>query len=124
MPEQPHAIRNYDGLELRLTKSASKGWAGMFSYTWSSLWGNYTGLTTTDQIDGGTTGRASPDTTRSFDEPFYYFGLMASRNTGPLPTDRPNAVKGNVYYTLALEGHEQHSRPVPGRLPRQPGDNG
>ena len=44
----------------------------MFSYTWSSLWGNYTGLTTTDQIDGGTTGRDSPDTTRSFDEPFYY----------------------------------------------------
>lgn len=103
-PNNPTAIRNYDGLEVRVTKSASKGWAGMFSYTWSSLWGNYTGLTTTDQIDGGTTGRASPDTTRSFDEPFYYFTYQGKSNAGPLPTDRPNAVKGNVYYTLPWKG--------------------
>ena len=56
--------------------------SGMFSYTWSSLWGNYTGLTTTDQSDGGTTGRNSPDTTRSFDEPFYYFGANGKSTTG------------------------------------------
>ncbi|HTS10009.1 MAG TPA: carboxypeptidase regulatory-like domain-containing protein [Candidatus Eisenbacteria bacterium] len=103
-PNNPEAIRNYDGFEVRLTKSASKGWAGMFSYTWSSLWGNYTGLTTTDQIDGGTTGRASPDTTRSFDEPYYYFTYQGKSNAGPLPTDRPNALKGNVYYTLPWKG--------------------
>ena len=76
----------------------------MFSYTWSSLWGNYTGLTTTDQIDGGTTGRNSPDTTRSFDEPFYYFGANGKSNDGPLPTDRPSTFKGNVYYQLPWKG--------------------
>jgi hypothetical protein len=103
-PANPQAIRNYDGVELRLTKSASNGWSGMFSYTYSSLWGNYTGLTTTDQIDGGTTGRNSPDTTRSFDEPFYYFGANGKSNDGPLPTDRPNALKGYVYYTLPWKG--------------------
>jgi Carboxypeptidase regulatory-like domain len=99
-PANPKAIRNYDGLELRLTKAPSKGWSGSFSYTWSSLWGNYTGLTTTDQIDGGATGRDSPDTTRSFDEPFYYFGANGKSNNGPLPTDRPNTFKGYVYYQL------------------------
>ena len=99
-PANPKAIRNYDGVELRLTKSMSKHWSGSFSYTWSSLWGNYTGLTTTDQIDGGATGRDSPDTTRSFDEPFYYFGANGRSNDGPLPTDRPNALKGYVYYQL------------------------
>jgi carboxypeptidase family protein len=99
-PNNPTAIRNYDGVELRLTKIQSSGWSGMFSYTWSSLWGNYTGLTTTDQIDGGTTGRNSPDTTRSFDEPFYYFGANGKSNDGPLPTDRPNVLKGYAYYTL------------------------
>ena len=104
MPNNPPAIRNYDGLEVRLTKDASRGWAGMFSYTWSRLWGNYTGLTTTDQIDGGTTGRDSPDTTRSFDEPFYYFKYQGKSNSGPLPTDRPNAVKGNVYYPFPWKG--------------------
>jgi hypothetical protein len=103
-PNNPQAVRNYDGLELRITKSTSHGWAGMFSYTWSSLWGNYTGLTTTDQIDGGTTGRNSPDTTRSFDEPFYYFNYKGQSNNGPLPTDRPNTFKGNLYYTLPWKG--------------------
>jgi hypothetical protein len=103
-PNNPQAVRNYDGLEVRVTKSTSHGWAGMFSYTWSSLWGNYTGLTTTDQIDGGTTGRASPDTTRAFDEPFYYFTTQGKSNNGPLPTDRPNALKGNVYYALPWKG--------------------
>jgi hypothetical protein len=100
-PANPKAIRNYDGVELRLTKSYSKGWSGSFSYTWSSLWGNYTGLTTTDQIDGGSTGRNSPDTTRAFDQPFYYFGANGKSNDGPLPTDRPNTFKGYVYYQLS-----------------------
>jgi len=99
-PPNQKAVRSYDGLEFRLTKSASKHWAGMFSYTWSRLWGNYTGLTTTDQIDGGSTGRNSPDTTRAFDEPFYYFGQNGKSNNGPLPTDRPNTFKGYVYYSL------------------------
>jgi len=103
-PNNPTAIRNYDGFELRLTKAASKGMAGMVSYTWSRLWGNYTGLTTTDQVDGGVTGRASPNTTRAFDEPFYYFNNKGQSNAGLLPTDRPNALKGNVYYSRPWKG--------------------
>jgi len=102
----PEAVRNYDGMEVRLTKSTSHGFAGMFSYTWSSLWGNYTGLTTTDQIDGGTTGRASPNTTRAFDEPYYYYTHEGKSANGPLPTDRPNTFKGNVYYALPWKGME------------------
>jgi len=108
-PPNPKAVRTYDGLEFRLNKSTSKGWlgswAGMFSYTWSRLYGNYTGLTTTEQTDGGITGRNSPDTTRSFDEPFYYFGANGQSNDGPLPTDRPNTFKGNVYYELPWKGN-------------------
>ena len=96
----PQAIRNYDGVEFRLTKSSSKHWAGMFSYTFSRLWGNYTGLTTTDQIDGNAAGRNSPDTTRAFDEPFYYYGANGKSTNGLLPTDRPSVFKGYAYYTL------------------------
>jgi hypothetical protein len=103
-PANPKAVRNYDGLEFRLTKQTSKGWAGMVSYTWSSLWGNYTGLTTSDQIDGGGTGRNSPDTTRAFDEPYYYFTEAGKSANGPLPTDRPNTFKGYVYYVLPWKG--------------------
>jgi len=103
-PANPKAVRNYDGLEIRLTKSMGHGWAGMFSYTWSSLWGNYAGLTNTDQTDGGSPGRNSPDTSRAFDEPFYYFGANGKSNNGPLPTDRPNTFKGYVYYQLPWKG--------------------
>jgi outer membrane receptor protein involved in Fe transport len=99
-PANPKAIRDYDGLELRLTMAPSHGFSGMFSYTYSSLWGNYTGLTTTDQSDGGVTGRNSPDTTRAFDEPFFYFGANGKSTNGHLPTDRPNVIKGLGYYTL------------------------
>jgi hypothetical protein len=98
-PNNPKAVRDYDGIEIRLTKTATKHISGMFAYTWSRLYGNYTGLTTTDQNDGGTTGRNSPDTTRSFDEPFYYFKANGQSINGPLPTDRPNTFKGYLYYT-------------------------
>jgi hypothetical protein len=97
-PANPKAVRNYDALELSLAMNPSTHWSGSVSYTYSSLWGNYTGLTTTDQIDGGAAGRNSPDTTRAFDEPFYYFKADGTSSNGPLPTDRPNAFKGNVYY--------------------------
>ena len=106
-PAMPKAVRNYDGLELRVTMAPIKRFSGMFSYTYSSLWGNYTGLTTTDQTDGGITGRDSPDTTRAFDEPFYYFGANGKSNNGPLPTDRPNVIKGYVNYTLPWWKHEK-----------------
>lgn len=99
-PPNPKAIRNYDGLDVLLTLANARHVTGNISYTHSSLWGNYPGLTTTDQTDGGITGRNSPDTTRSFDEPFYYFGANGKSNDGPLPTDRPNVFKGDVYYTL------------------------
>ena len=90
------AQRNYDGLEIRLTKASTKHWAGMFSYTYSRLWGNYTGLTSSDQGDGGG-GRNSPNNSRAFDEPFFSFGSDGS-SSGLLPTDRPNTFKGYVYY--------------------------
>jgi hypothetical protein len=103
-PNNPLAIRDYDGLELRLTKSASRGFVGMFSYTWSRLWGNYAGLTTTDQVDGGAIGRNSPDTSRSFDEPFFYFNYKGQSAAGPLATDRPNTFKGYTSYSLPWGG--------------------
>jgi hypothetical protein len=99
-PPMPKAVRNYDGVEIRLTKAPTKHWAGLFSYTYSRLWGNYAGLTNTDQTDGNATGRNSPDTSRAFDEPFYYYGANGKSTNGYLATDRPNTFKGNVYYDM------------------------
>ena len=93
------AQRDYDGLEFRLTKTAAKHWFGMFSYTYSRLWGNYSGLTSTDIGDAGG-GRNSPNNSRAFDEPYFSWSANGTSSSGLLPTDRPNAFKGYAYYTL------------------------
>jgi Carboxypeptidase regulatory-like domain len=98
------AQRNYDGLELRLTKPTSKHWMGMFSYTYSRLWGNYAGLTTTDFGDGFA-GRNAPNNSRSFDEPYFSWGANGQSSSGLLATDRPHAFKGYAYYELSEGRH-------------------
>lgn len=94
------AARSYDGVELRLTKTASAHWAGMFSYTYSRLRGNYTGLTTSDISDGQVGGRASPNNSRAFDEPYFQYNAFGGSSSGLLPTDRPHVFKGYGYYEL------------------------
>jgi hypothetical protein len=93
------AARSYDGLEFRVTRQASHGWMGMFSYTYSNFRGNYTGLTSSDEGDGGG-GRNAPDNSRAFDEPFFSWSALGASSSGKLPTDRPNALKGYAYYDL------------------------
>src|SRR5258706_6297342 len=85
--------RNYDGVELRLTRVAAQHWSGMFSYTYSRLWGNYTGLTSSDQGDGGG-GRNAPNNGRAFDEPIFSWSANGASSSGLVPTDHPNTFKG------------------------------
>ncbi len=99
-PANPKAIRDYDGLELRLTKRFSSHWFGVFSYTYSRLYGNYDGLTSTDISDSQ--GRNGANTDRAFDEPFMSFDAHGQAINGPLGTDRPNTFKANIYYQPKL----------------------
>ena len=92
--------RSYDAMEIRLTKGAGHNWYGMFSYTYSNLRGNYTGLTSSDVSDGQLGGRSSPNNSRAFDEPYFQYNSFGGSSSGPLPTDRPNTFKGYAYYTL------------------------
>jgi hypothetical protein len=102
-PANPKAVRDYDGLELRLTKRYGNRWFGSFSYTYSRMYGNYSGLTATDISDGGGA-RNGANTDRAFDEPFMQFDAHGNVINGPLPTDRPHAVKGSVYYSPSWKG--------------------
>ncbi len=99
VPNNIPAQRNYDGVEVRLTKANTSHWAGMFSYTYSRLYGNYSGLTSTDLGDAGG-GRNSPNNSRAFDEPFFSWAANGQSASGPLPTDRPHAFKGWTHYEL------------------------
>lgn len=97
-PNQPKAMRRYDGIELRLTKTGGGKWGGSFSYTYSKFAGNYTGLTATDVSDS--VGRNGANTDRAFDEPFMQFDSHGRVVDGLLSTDRPNTFKGYGYYRL------------------------
>ena len=105
-PANPKAIRRYDGLELRLTKRFSDQWFGAFSYTYSRNTGNYGGLTATDVSDSQ--GRNGANTDRAFDEPFMSFDANGNKIDGPLPTDRPSAVKANLFYSPSFRKYNFH----------------
>src|SRR5262249_28096239 len=94
------AARSYDGVEFRLTKTHSH-YSGMFSYTYSKLRGNYTGLTSSDISDGQQGGRSSPNNSRAVDEPYFQYNSMGGSSSGLLPTDRPNTFKGYGYYEIS-----------------------
>jgi hypothetical protein len=98
---QPKAVREYDGVEFRLTKRASAKWFGTVSYTWSRLFGNYSGLSSTDEA-----GRVDPNVSRMFDEPQYQFDSHGKYAMGPLATDRPHTFKAFGYYRAKWLGME------------------
>ncbi len=97
-PLNPKAERRYDGMEFRLTKRMTNRWFGSFSYTYSRLYGNYSGLTSTDVSDG--VGRNGANADRAFDEPFMQFDAHGKAIDGPLGTDRPHTVKAQAFYNL------------------------
>lgn len=106
MPPTPKAKRNYNALEFRLRKPFSNNWTGDFSYTYSRLRGNYSGLASSDEdwgtvdSNGNIEGRNDPNVERYFD--FWYLNYDASGKLidGPLNTDRPHQLKISGQYQL------------------------
>ncbi len=99
LPAMPKAVREYDGVEFRFNKRFTQNWFLVASYTWSRLFGNYSGLTNTDEDlsqtfgPGGGVGRSSPNVTRAFDEQTMMFNASGQPEFGLLPTDRPHTFK-------------------------------
>jgi hypothetical protein len=94
-PAVPRARRDYDALELKFTKRHSNNWALNSSVTFSRLYGNYSGLASSDE-----NGRTSPNVNRFFDGINMLFDQNAQPVLGRLATDRPVQFKVNGYYTL------------------------
>ena len=81
----PEAIRDYDGLEFRVQGQVLRKTYMLASYTYSRLFGNYSGTANSDE-----NGRSDPGVSRAFDLPYYYFDSKGRNATGRLATDRPN----------------------------------
>jgi outer membrane receptor protein involved in Fe transport len=84
-PNQPKPKRVYDGLEFRLMKRLSNHWFANASYTFSRLYGNYSGLSSSDE-----NGRNSPSVNRFFDGQYMSFDQTGQPVYGDLGTDRPH----------------------------------
>ncbi len=93
----PKAKRQYDGVEFRLDGRVTRNLNFMTSYTWSRLYGNYSGSANSDE-----SGRSDPGVSRAFDLPYYYFDASGSQKNayGRLGTDRPHTFKAFTTYNL------------------------
>jgi len=86
----PKARRNYDAVEATLDRRLSRNWSARVSYTWSRLWGSYSGLSQSDED-----GRVTPNTGGNFDYPLMSFDEQGLPVYGVLATDRPHQFKAN-----------------------------
>lgn len=89
--QRPAAQRDYDAVEITLNKRMSAGWSARAAYTWSRLYGNYSGLASSDFMNGA----AHPNYTAAFDSPFATFDETGEPVFGVLPTDRTHRIKAH-----------------------------
>lgn len=94
IPVTPKAKRNYDAVEFRLDRRFSAKYQFTASYTWSRLFGNYSGLASSDE-----NGRTSPNVNRYFDLPWLGYTQKGQFSEGRLATDRPHTLKFFGQYT-------------------------
>ena len=94
-------VRDYDALEVSVDKRFARNAFLNASYTLSRLYGNYSGLASTDEysVNAGV-GRDSPNVNRFFDTPFGHAVVGGAPNLGRLPTDRPHVFKVFGAYTF------------------------
>ena len=96
--------RRYDALEIALEKRLSNNFYFNANYTLSRLYGNYSGLASSDEA-----GRTSPGVNRFFDLPFIGFTAAGEPDNGRLPTDRPHVFNLYGAYILDWMGSKTNS---------------
>jgi hypothetical protein len=93
IPSFPRAKRQYDGVELTMERRFTNKWGLFASYTLSRLYGNYSGLASSDED-----GRTSPNVNRFFDQVVMSYDRNGQLVYGRLGTDRPHQLKTQFMY--------------------------
>lgn len=91
--------RRYDALEIKLDRRYSNNYFFNMAYTYSRLYGNYSGLASSDE-----NGRTSPGVNRFFDLPHLGFTASGQPDNGRLPTDRPHVFNAYGSYNFTWFG--------------------
>lgn len=120
----PKAKRDYDSVEFAFEKRMRNHWYLRPSYLWSRLYGNYSGLSQSDE-----NGRTSPNVGRAFDYPVMMFQDGGKASYGPLATDRPHQFKTQFIYqfdfgtSIGLNQYVASGLPVTRELGIYPSSN-
>jgi hypothetical protein len=97
----PKAEREYDALELTFERRFTQRWGLNASYTYSKLWGNYTGLASGEEQNAvGGSARLSPNVSRQFDAVQSSYDKHGEFTYGRLASDRPHQFKAQAMYQL------------------------
>lgn len=94
----PKPQRKYDALELSFNRDFVNHFYFNANYTYSRLYGNYSGLASSDEE-----GRSAPNSMRYFDQPHAGFTAAGGPNNGRLATDRPHVFKAFGAYSLGWD---------------------
>lgn len=86
--KQTKVKRDFRGLEFVLSRRLASSYFFNVNYTWSRLFGNYSGLASSDEA-----GRASPGVNRFFDYAVNGFTATGAKDDGLLGTDRTHTFK-------------------------------
>ena len=92
--------RRYDAMEIVLERRLANNWYFNANYTLSRLYGNYSGLASSDEPHL-LNGRLSPGVSRAFDLPFIGFTARGEFDNGRLQTDRPHVF--NIYGAYLID---------------------
>jgi Carboxypeptidase regulatory-like domain/TonB-dependent Receptor Plug Domain len=96
--------RLYKALEVVLNKRLSNSYFFNVNYTLSRLYGNYSGLASSDEA-----GRTSPATNRFFDYAINGYTATGEADNGDLATDRRHALKAYGGYSFDKWKSKAHS---------------
>jgi hypothetical protein len=97
----PKAQREYDGFELTFDRRFSDNWALRAAYTYSRLWGNYSGLANSDEYNSfGGGARLSPNVSRLYDNIMTSFDRNGDEVLGSLANERPHQLTAQFLYSF------------------------
>jgi hypothetical protein len=111
-------VRSYRAMELVLEKRLSHNYYFNANYTLSRLYGNYSGLSNTDELTGRAgsefngLARSDPGVNRSFDLPFIGFTAAGGQDLGRLASDRPHVFNAYGAYILDWFGSKSNSTEI------------
>ncbi len=115
----PRPRRDYDAVDIHVTRRWANHWTGNFSYTWSRLYGNYGGTANSDEIltpttglsyttaqqPGGSIAHPARNSSLAWDLDEVLFDAAGHLDPrGNLATDRPHVFKWNGGYEFDLHG--------------------